>query len=209
MKFIASSTATNCIRRFYTSTKVIPTSIFTSSLAIMKWLLRAEETGHQRDRQETRSQEGHAVVPRRLLQPSFRQCGHTRLGPRRQRLTPRRVEGQQEYAIKIAAAESAVLDSARAARMNAAKQEKANADAARCSKEAQSTRSSRASQRCNAGSEATASSGDCEIYDQAEALLAQYGLADVPPQPPPPQKGVEATQRASSGYERIPIERES
>ena len=46
-------------------------------------------------------------------------------------------------------------------------------------------------------------------YDQAEALLAQYGLADVPPQPPPPQKGVGLLQQASSGYERIPIERES
>ena len=43
---------------------------------------------------------------------------------------PRRVEGQQEYAIKIAAAESAVLDSAAQRGMNAAKQEKANADAA-------------------------------------------------------------------------------
>ena len=96
----------------------------------MKWLLRAEETGHQRDRQETRSQEGHAVVPRRLLQPSFRQCGHTRLGPRRQRLTRAEWKGQQEYAIKIAAAESAVLDSAAQRGMNAAKQEKANADAA-------------------------------------------------------------------------------
>ena len=40
------------------------------------------------------------------------QCGHTRLGPRRQRLTRAEWKGQQEYAIKIAAAESAVLDSA-------------------------------------------------------------------------------------------------
>ena len=39
------------------------------------------------------------------------QCGHTRLGPRRQRLTRAEWKGQQEYAIKIAAAESAVLDS--------------------------------------------------------------------------------------------------
>ena len=150
---------------FYTSTKVIPTSIFTSSLAIMKWLLRAEETGHQRDRQETRSQEGHAVVPRRLLQPSFRQCGHTRLGPRRQRLTRAEWKGQQEYAIKIAAAESAVLDSAAQREDERSEAREANADAAAllAKREAQSTRSSRASQRCNAGSEATASSGDCEI----------------------------------------------
>ena len=60
------------------------------------------------------------------------QCGHTRLGPRRQRLTRAEWKGQQEYAIKIAAAESAVLDSAAQREMNAAKQEKANADALRC-----------------------------------------------------------------------------
>ena len=35
-------------------------------------------------------------------------------------------------------------------------------------------------------------------YDQAEALLAQYGLADVPPCPPP-QKGVEATPAGEFG----------
>ena len=40
------------------------------------------------------------------------QCGHTRLGPRRQRLTRAEWKGQQKYAMKIAAAESAVLDSA-------------------------------------------------------------------------------------------------
>ena len=44
-------------------------------------------------------------------------------------------------------------------------------------------------------------------YAAAEALLEKFGLADVPPQPTPPQKGAEALQRASSGYERIPIER--
>ena len=60
------------------------------------------------------------------------QCGHTRLGPRRQRLTRAEWKGQQEYAIKIAAAESAVLDLAAQREMNAAKQEKANADALRC-----------------------------------------------------------------------------
>ena len=43
-------------------------------------------------------------------------------------------------------------------------------------------------------------------YAAAEALLEKFGLADVPPQPTPP-KGAEALQQASSGYERIPIER--
>ena len=46
-------------------------------------------------------------------------------------------------------------------------------------------------------------------YAEAEAVLSRFGLADVPPQPTPPQKGAEALQQASSGYERIPIERES
>ena len=54
------------------------------------------------------------------------------ISPRRQRLTRAEWKGQQEYAIKIAAAESAVLDSAAQREMNAAKQEKANDDALRC-----------------------------------------------------------------------------
>ena len=44
------------------------------------------------------------------------QCGHTRLGPTPPAPDPRRVEGQQEYAIKIAAAESAVPISPRSVR---------------------------------------------------------------------------------------------
>ena len=78
----------------------------------MKWLLRAEETGHQRDRQETRSQEAMQSYQDDYFSQVSVQCGHTRLGPRRQRLTRAEWKGQQEYAIKIAAAESAVLDSA-------------------------------------------------------------------------------------------------
>ena len=45
-------------------------------------------------------------------------------------------------------------------------------------------------------------------YAEAEAVLSRFGLADVPPQPTPP-KGRGGPQQASSGYERIPIERES
>ena len=105
--------------------------------------------------------------------------------------------------MSIAKAESAVLDSAAQREVNAAKQEKANADAAEmlAKREAQSARR-------HAGSEAPASRTNSK-YEQAERLLAQFGLADVPPQPTTPQKGAEATQQASSGYERIPIERES
>ena len=40
-------------------------------------------------------------------------------------------------------------------------------------------------------------------YDQAEALLAQYGLADVPAQPTPaPEASQGGSNRGSSGYER-------
>ena len=46
-------------------------------------------------------------------------------------------------------------------------------------------------------------------YAEAEAVLSRFGLADVPPQPTPPPKGAEATPIGSSGYERIPSERES
>ena len=35
-------------------------------------------------------------------------------------------------------------------------------------------------------------------YAEAEAVLSRFGLADVPPQPTPPQKGARPLQRASS-----------
>ena len=102
--------------------------------------------------------------------------------------------------MKIAAAESAVLDSAAQREMNAAKQEKANADAAallakekRKALEAveQANAAMREAKRLQAAATAK--------YDQAEALLAQYGLADVPPQPTPPGKGAEATPAGEFG----------
>ena len=48
-----------------------------------------------------------------------------------------------------------------------------------------------------------------EKIAQSEALLAQYGLADVPPQPTPAPEASGRLQSGSSGYERIPSERES
>ena len=51
-----------------------------------------------------------------------------------------------------------------------------------------------------------ASRGEEKIA-QSEALLAQYGLADVAPQPTPAPEASKAAQSGSSGYERIPIER--
>ena len=94
----------------------------------------------------------------------------------------------------------AVLDSAAQREMNAAKQEKANSDAAallakekRKALEAveQANAAMREAKRLQAAATAK--------YDQAEALLAQYGLANVPPQPTPPQKGAEATPEGEFG----------
>ena len=36
-------------------------------------------------------------------------------------------------------------------------------------------------------------------YAEAEAVLSRFGLADVPPQPTPPQKGAEATPAGEFG----------
>ena len=127
-------------------------------------------------------------------------CGMARLGPKKQRLTRAEWKAQKEHAMKVAAAESAVLDSAAQREVNAAKQEKANADAAallakekRKALEAveQANAAMREAKRLQAAATAK--------YDQAEALLAQYGLADVPPQPTPPQKGADATPAGEFG----------
>ena len=100
--------------------------------------------------------------------------------------------------MKVAAAESAVLDSAAQRGVNAAKQEKANADAAEMlAKEKRKV--------LDAMQEAKRLQAEANSkYEQAERLLAQFGLADVPPQPTTPQKGAEATPgrvRAMSAYQ--------
>ena len=71
-------------------------------------------------------------------------CGMARLGPKKQRLTRAEWKAQKKHAMKVAAAESAVLDSAAQREVNAAKQEKANADAA----EMLAKRSARPARRC-------------------------------------------------------------
>ena len=57
-------------------------------------------------------------------------CGMARLGPKKQRLTRAEWKAQKEHAMKVAAAESALLDVAAQREVNAAKQERANADTA-------------------------------------------------------------------------------
>ena len=127
-------------------------------------------------------------------------CGLARTGPKRRRLSRAEWHAEQEMAMSISKAESAVLDSAAQREMNAAKQEKANSDAAallakekRKALEAveQANAAMREAKRLQAAATAK--------YDQAEALLAQYGLADVPPQPTSPQKGAEATPAGEFG----------
>ena len=130
-------------------------------------------------------------------------CGMARLGPKRQRLTRAEWKAQQEHAMKIAAAESAVLDSAAQREVNAAKQEKANADAAEMlAKEKRATR--------EAMQKALALQAEArEKIAQSEALLAQFGQLMYHPSRRRPRRARRPLQRASSGYERIPSERES
>ena len=120
-------------------------------------------------------------------------CGMARLGPKKQRLTRAEWKAQKEHAMKVAAAESAVLDSAAQREVNAAKQEKANADAAEMlAKEKRKV--------LDAMQEAKRLQAEANSkYEQAERLLAKFGLADVPPQPTTPQKGAEATPAGEFG----------
>ena len=120
-------------------------------------------------------------------------CGMARLGPKKQRLTRAEWKTQKEHAMKVAAAESAMLDSAAQREVNAAKQEKANADAAEMlAKEKRKV--------LDAMQEAKRLQAEANSkYEQAERLLAQFGLADVPPQPTTPQKGAEATPAGEFG----------
>ena len=120
-------------------------------------------------------------------------CGMARIGPKKQRLTRAEWKAQQEHAMKIAAAESAVLDSAAQREVNAAKQEKANADAAEMlAKEKRKV--------LDAMQEAKRLQAEANSkYEQAERLLAQFGLADVPLQPTTPQKGADAAPAGEFG----------
>ena len=104
--------------------------------------------------------------------------------------------------MKVAAAESAVLDSAATKEKEAHKRLQAVQEHA----ELLAKRSARPARRAEGAS--PASRGEEKIA-QSEALLAQYGLADVPPQPTPAPEASRAAPIGSSGYERIPSERES
>ena len=120
-------------------------------------------------------------------------CGMARLGPKKQRLTRAEWKAQKEHAMKVAAAESAVLDSAAQKEKEAHKSLQAvQAQAELLAKEKRATR--------EAMQKALALQAEArEKIAQSEALLAQYGLADVPPQPTTPQKGAEATPAGEFG----------
>ena len=106
-------------------------------------------------------------------------CGMARLGPKKQRLTRAEWKAQKEHAMKVAAAESAVLDSAATKEKEAHKRLQAVQEHAELlAKEKRATR--------EAMQKALALQAEArEKIAQSEALLAQYGLADVPPQPTP------------------------
>ena len=120
-------------------------------------------------------------------------CGLARTGPKRRRLSRAEWHAEQEMSMSIAKAESAVLDSAAQKEKEAHKSLQAvQAHAELLAKEKRATR--------EAMQKALALQAEArEKIAQSEALLAQYGLADVPPQPTPPQKGAEATPAGEFG----------
>ena len=120
-------------------------------------------------------------------------CGLARTGPKRRRLSRAEWHAEQEMAMSISKAESAVLDSAASKEKEAHKRlQAAQQQAELLAKEKRATR--------EAMQKALALQAEArEKIAQSEALLAQYGLADVPPQPTPPQKGAEATPAGEFG----------
>jgi hypothetical protein len=120
-------------------------------------------------------------------------CGLARTGPKRRRLSRAEWHAEQEMAMSISKAESAVLDSAATKEKEAHKRLQAVQEHMELlAKEKRATR--------EAMQKALALQAEArEKIAQSEALLAQYGLADVPPQPTPPQKGAEATPAGEFG----------
>ena len=106
-------------------------------------------------------------------------CGLARTGPKRRRLSRAEWHAEQEMAMSISKAESAVLDSAATKEKEAHKRLQAVQEHAELlAKEKRATR--------EAMQKALALQAEArEKIAQSEALLAQYGLADVAPQPTP------------------------
>ena len=127
-------------------------------------------------------------------------CGHTRLGPRRQRLTRVEWKAQKAHAERVASAESVVLDAATQREKDAAMQAKANAQAAELLAKEKRKAKDVVEQANAAMREAKRLQAEANAkYAEAEAVLSRFGLADVPPQPTPPQKGAEATPAGEFG----------
>ena len=119
-------------------------------------------------------------------------CGHTRLAPRRQRLTRVEWKAPERHAERVAA-ESVVLDAATQREKDAAMQAKANAQAAELLAKEKRKAKDVVEQANAAMREAKRLQAEANAkYAEAEAVLSRFGLADVPPQPTPPEKGVEA-----------------
>ena len=140
-------------------------------------------------------------VPRRLSRPSRDPLRNGPPRAKKQRLTRAEWKAQKKHAMKVAAAESAVLDSAATKEKEAHKRLQAVQEHAELlAKEKRATR--------EAMQKALALQAEARRkIAQSEALLAQYGLADVAPQPTPAPEASRRLQSGSSGYERIPIER--
>ena len=137
-------------------------------------------------------------------------CGMARLGPKKQRLTRAEWKAQKEHAMKVAAAESALLDAAAQREVNAAKQERANADTAAVLAEEKRKARDAITQAHEAMQEAKRLQAEANAkYAAAEAVLEKFDSPTYHPSRRRPKRARRPLQRASSGYERIPIERES
>lgn len=120
-------------------------------------------------------------------------CGLARTGPKRRRLTRAEWHAEQEMSLSISKAESAVLDAATQREKDAAMQAKANALAAELLAKEKHKAKDVVEQANAAMREAKRLQAEANAkYAEAEAVLSRFGLADVPPQPTTPEKGVEA-----------------
>ena len=126
-------------------------------------------------------------------------CGHTRLFPASPTTDAGRVESPESTRGACSVSGECGADAATQREKDAAMQAKANAQAAELLAKEKRKAKDVVEQANAAMREAKRLQAEANAkYAEAEAVLSRFGLADVPPQPTPPQKGAEATPAASS-----------
>ena len=140
---------------------------------------KALHYGHKAKKEFHSSIQG---VPRRLSRPSRDPLRNGPPRAKKQRLTRAEWKAQKKHAMKVAAAEVRCSIPPRRRRRRLTRASKPYRRRRVASKEKRATR--------EAMQKALALQAEArKKIAQSEALLAQYGLADVPPQPTPPHKG--------------------